>query len=824
MQRKSFWSSVIPMLLVMLSVLSVPLQAQQFGAAVAFGDDEILIGEPLSQRRPATIYRYTQSADGWEQAGTIMAPSPGRGGDYFGRFIVMDERSLLIGATLYENSTGTVFSYRREGADWQFDAMVQPDSLNEGEAFGRFGQLYEDKFFVSSLGFGGPGAVWVFERDGSGAWVEQARLQPDAYAPQEFFGWGLEYDGERLIVGSFAGEAGTGAAYVFSQDDEGAWFQEARLALAEEESQPGDIGSPGRPDGGTIDVGWFQGMALLGLPGRDGSQGAAYIFTQQSATGDWVRGTTLTAFDRRPGSFFGHLLHAQGSELWVSAPGAGEGRIYRFFYDADSGEFREVRAFANSIDADLEDGFGATLAMAGDLAIIGQPGDDDGLGSAVVMREQAGDWASEAKLLIPGRPGLPAITGGEVACGESGSADRYGCSRVDILSFLPTAAIGGGRGTRTNDLWGWTDPQTGREYALVARSNGVAFIDIYDPTNPVYLGSLRKTPGTQATTWRDVKVFGNHAFVVADAAGAHGVQVFDLTRLRDVGDVPEAFLPDALYEGIWSAHNIAINESTGIAYVLGAGGGGETCGGGLHMIDVNNPIEPTFVGCFQDDVTGRSGTGYVHDAMCTIYRGPDTEHVGKEICFGSNETALSIADVTDKDNPVLLSIATYPNVAYAHQGWLTEDQRYFFMGDELDESAAARGGRGGRGGGGGGGGGDADPPAMEGTRTLIWDVADLDDPILAKEHFGETLATDHNLYIKGNLMYQSNYQSGLRILDISDPLNPVEVGFLDTVPGGDSAAMGGAWSNYPFFESGTIAVSSTGEGVFFLRYRPREIL
>ncbi len=113
---------------------------------------------------------------------------------------------------------------------------------------------------------------------------------------------------------------------------------------------------------------------------------------------------------------------------------------------------------------------------------------------------------------------------------------------------------------------------------------------------------------------------------------------------------------------------------------------------------------------------------------------------------------------------------------------------------------------------------------MEGTRTLIWDVADLDDPILAKEQFGEVFSSDNKLYIKGNLMYQSNYTSGLRILDISDPVNPFEVGFLDTVPGADSPGFGGSWSNYPFFESGTIVVSSGREGVFFLRYRPREIL
>ncbi len=223
MRRKVFWSSeqALPKLLAMLLVLSaslqalmlsVPLQAQEFGAAVAIGADEILIGEPLNQRRPSTIYRYRQSADGWEQAGTLRAPPPSRRADYFGRFIVMDDRSMMIGGTLYENSTGAVWSYRREGGDWTFDAILQPDSINEGEAFGRFAQLHEDMFFVSSLGFGGFGAVWVFERDELGAWVERAVLQPDAPAAQEFFGWGLAYNGERLIVGSFAGEAGTGAA------------------------------------------------------------------------------------------------------------------------------------------------------------------------------------------------------------------------------------------------------------------------------------------------------------------------------------------------------------------------------------------------------------------------------------------------------------------------------------------------------------------------------------------------------------------------------------------------------------------------------------
>jgi len=220
------------------------------------------------------------------------------------------------------------------------------------------------------------------------------------------------------------------------------------------------------------------------------------------------------------------------------------------------------------------------------------------------------------------------------------------------------------------------------------------------------------------------------------------------------------------------------------------------------MIDIREPTQPTFAGCFADTETGRQSTGYSHDAQCVIYDGPDIEHQGKEICFGANETALSIADVTDKANPVALSSASYPNVGYSHQGWLSEDHRYFYMNDELDE---VRG-------------------LVDGTRTIVWDVMDLDDPQMVKEHFSDNKASDHNLYIRGNLMYQSNYQSGLRILDISDAVNPREVGFFDTVPyGEDVPSMGGSWSNYPFFGSGVIVVTSGNEGMFILKKKDIDI-
>jgi choice-of-anchor B domain-containing protein len=242
-----------------------------------------------------------------------------------------------------------------------------------------------------------------------------------------------------------------------------------------------------------------------------------------------------------------------------------------------------------------------------------------------------------------------------------------------------------------------------------------------------------------------------------------------------------------------------INEATGFAYIVGGSSGGETCGGGLHMVNIQNPTSPTFAGCFADSRTGLASTGYSHDAQCITYNGPDQQHRGREICFGSNESMLSVSDVTDKASPVAIAAIGYPAAAYLHQGWVSDDHRFLFMNDELDELSGG----------------------APKTRTLVWDITELDDTVLVKQHLGTTEASDHNLYVKGNYLYESNYVSGLRILDISDPRNPVEVGFFDTVPWGpDVPGFAGSWSNYPYFPSGNIVVTSMREGVFILKQRP----
>lgn len=777
-----------------------PLQAQQFGSYAAIIDNEILISEPVNQSEAATIYRFRRVGSGWEQTGTMMAP-PHEGGDYFGRFIAVDSQSMIIGSTLYENSTGAVWLYRRAGDAWQLNRMLRPEDVSTGDSFGRFGLLRGNLLFVSALGHNeSRGAVWVFHRDASGAWNRETKLTPgDSASPQEFFGWSLAFDGERLVTGALQASQALqqrGAAYVFRRNGPGDWVQEARLALDSADQAPGDAFG--------FDVAWLDGRALIGAPGRNNGTGEVRAYRLDG--GQWVDDVTLSAPDRASGSQFGNSVAVHDGWVWIGAPGAdGSGRLYQIAYNARSGRFGDVTKI-DGLDGDIGDGFGSSLAIGANLAVVGAIGDDFGLGSAIILQRDGDTWSPVEKLFGETPESLDPLLGSEISCTD-GKADQFPCNQVNILSFLPVSGIGGGRGAQTNDVWGWTDPDSGREYAIVGRTDGTAFIDVTDPSAPVYLGNLPKTEGSRGNAWRDIKVYANHAFVVADGAGNHGMQVFDLTRLRNVANPPATFDEDAHYDGIASAHNIVIDEETGFAYAVGSNSGGETCGGGLHIIDIRTPTEPTFLGCFADIGTGNAGTGYSHDAMCTIYHGPDTEHVGKEICFGSNENALSIADVTDKQHPVKIASATYPNVAYAHQGWITEDHRYFYLDDEGDESVSVQNNQ-----------------PMAGTRTLIFDIEDLDDPIMVKEHFGTTFTIDHNLYIKGDLMYQSNYVSGLRILDISDRLNPREVGFLDTVPWSEAVEFDGSWSNYPFFKSGTIVVSSGKEGVFFLRYRPTQLV
>mgnify|MGYP001169214192 FL=1 len=361
---------------------------------------------------------------------------------------------------------------------------------------------------------------------------------------------------------------------------------------------------------------------------------------------------------------------------------------------------------------------------------------------------------------------------------ENGMAGDYPCNGYDLQSFISLVELDTDRG---NDSWGWTDPDNGDEYAIMGVKNGTVFIDISDPINPIYLGKL--PTHTDNSTWRDIKVYQNYAFIVSEASN-HGMQVFDLTRLKNVSNAPETFNEDAHYDGFGSSHNIVINEETGYAYSVGD----NTYSGGAHFIDVSDPLNPIAAGGYSDD-------GYTHDAQVVIYNGPDTDYTGKEIYIGSNEDKVVIVDVTDKNNPQHISSVTYSNFSYTHQGWITEDFKYYILGDESDEINLGFN-----------------------TKTIVLDFTDLDNPIHSFDYSGPTLATDHNGYVNGDFFYLANNAAGLRVIDISDISNGemTEIGFFDSHPLNDFAGYEGIWSTYPYFESGNIVISDR-EGFFVVK-------
>jgi len=389
----------------------------------------------------------------------------------------------------------------------------------------------------------------------------------------------------------------------------------------------------------------------------------------------------------------------------------------------------------------------------------------------------------------------PKVTEGRRNCVDGLAGDKP-CRNVDQLSYTSIQDLGYSVPTpddnrpRGNDIWGWTDPVNGDEYVVIGLSGGSSFVRVTDPENPVVLGFLYSRNDV-SSSWRDMKVVNDHAFIVSEAAG-HGMQVVDMTQFRGKTDF-SIIQADALYSEFGNAHNIVSNEATGYVYVVG-----DTdlnyegsCAGGLHMIDVSDPKNPRNAGCFADD-------GYVHDAQCVVYNGPDSRYTGKEVCFCYNEDSFTLVDVTDKSNPMMISKRGYEGYAYTHQGWITEDQTVALMDDEQDETRALFDFR---------------------TRTYVWDIRDLTNPVLMNTFYSAEEAIDHNQYIVGNLTYQSNYEAGLRILQIDqDNFNLDEVAYFDVLPKPDyDTSFEGSWSNYPYFKSGNVAVSSIEYGLFMVR-------
>jgi choice-of-anchor B domain-containing protein len=375
------------------------------------------------------------------------------------------------------------------------------------------------------------------------------------------------------------------------------------------------------------------------------------------------------------------------------------------------------------------------------------------------------------------------VVSGGFPC-ENGRAGEYSCQDVDLVANFPLAAIGGVEGKGSGG-WGWSDPETGREYAIVGHSSGVAFVDVTDPEEMTYVGLLLPNQGELVVGDRHLGVFRNHLYVVGSDFYT-GLQIFDLTRLRSVERPPVTFTEDAHYGGFDHADAIEIDEETGTAFVVNPVAG--ACSG-LEMLSLQSPTQPLSVGCFDD----RPGRDRTVDAQCVVYRGADLAHRGREVCFAPRQEWVSLVDVQDKASPQLITRLTYPDVGYINQGRLTEDHRYYLQGDGSGHTATSR--------------------------RYIWDVADLAEPRIIGYYEPATPALDNGLWIRGNEAYQASFQAGFRMLSLSRVASGQleEVAWFDTAPLDDGRQFSGAYSVYPFHRNGLVTVSDTQRGLFVLR-------
>ena len=229
------------------------------------------------------------------------------------------------------------------------------------------------------------------------------------------------------------------------------------------------------------------------------------------------------------------------------------------------------------------------------------------------------------------------------------------------------------------------------------------------------------------------------------------MQIFDLNKLLDLKSWYKPFTPvvfdnakdlTAHYAGFGASHNLVAHGEVNMIYAVGGRSGpnnrNTTCAGGLWMVDVSDPAHPWSPGC-----VGQAG--YVHDAQCVIYTGPTSQYYGREICFGYNEDTLTIYDMTDKSNVVVISETPYVGNEYTHQGWLVdEDMAFLLLDDELDEMN------------------HAGPPAGEmgglvnHTTTYIFNVTDLTAPTNTGFYQSPVKSIDHNQYVSHRFHFKAS--------------------------------------------------------------------
>ncbi len=345
--------------------------------------------------------------------------------------------------------------------------------------------------------------------------------------------------------------------------------------------------------------------------------------------------------------------------------------------------------------------------------------------------------------------------------------------KVNLLAWLPLNAFSTNPGSAA-DCWGYVSP-SGREYAIIGIRNGTAYVEVTNPLSPQIIAI---TSGPDSL-WQDVTVVGNRAYSCSE--GGQGIRVDDLSQI-DNGIVTK--IQNKQQMGHSSTHTIVENLDSNYLYLCGT----NINNGGLTAVSLANPNDPIIVGAWTNQ--------YVHEAQIISHKtGP---YAGKEIAYLFTGGpvfygfGLEIADVTNKSNIITLSSYQYPLTGFAHQGWMSPDLKYLYLDDEGDEYGGL----------------------VNQLTSRVFDMTNLSNPIYLGTFTNGRKTIDHNQYVKGRYLYQSNYTSGLAVFDRQpNPASPQQVAWFDTFAT-DTNTFNSLWGNYPFLPSGIVIGSDIEQGMF----------
>ncbi|HRP06865.1 MAG TPA: hypothetical protein PLL69_00120, partial [Gemmatimonadales bacterium] len=428
---------------------AIPLAAQEpnFGRAMASTGTELLVGQPVNWYGPGTLYSYRSSGDGrWTESSRIVASDPERMDD-FGRALAVDGNTLIVAAPRKRDGAGLVYIFGRStpSSPWQQSQVIE--APNGGE-FGASLVLDGNDLLIGAPGADSVGMVHHYHRSGD-AWQPAATIRPPSGTTNGTgFGASLARSANHLVIGSPGLDQGVGGVFVSTRSADGTWSAVQSVNI------PRVLAGARARIGAAVFV--EDNRAFIGAPG------AAAVFIAELQEDTWSLAGELRPFDQARGSQFGAAITASGDELWVGAPGSrgGNGGVYRFLRNSD-GEWRGVLR----VDADSADGthwpfaFGyAIAALPGGGAAVSTPSRDFGEGRVLVMAQGGNGWTERQQLMgeIHQIGGAPAEPG---RC-RDGSHGVFTCNNIEVVSHLPTSALGGARGAWVNDVWGWSDPLT----------------------------------------------------------------------------------------------------------------------------------------------------------------------------------------------------------------------------------------------------------------------------------------------------------------------------------------------------------------------------